>query len=218
MNQEMEHSLWFGIGVLGNATSLLLYAAPVLTFSRVIRKRSTEEFSCVPYIIALLNCLIYTWYGLPIVSKEWENFPVVTINGLGVVLEFTFILIYILFTSNKNKADETGRDLGGGSIGVQCDCRCLHVHAPRPPSSKDVRREHRAGSIRGNVRLASCSNEASDNDKECRIHAILPVPILIPGQFPVDGLWTFGPRSHPGVAKPGRKPAGAAAAPAVLQV
>ncbi|KAI4324987.1 hypothetical protein MLD38_030424 [Melastoma candidum] len=107
MNQEMEHSLWFGIGVLGNATSLLLYAAPVLTFSRVIRKRSTEEFSCVPYIIALLNCLIYTWYGLPIVSKEWENFPVVTINGLGVVLEFTFILIYILFTSNKNKAESS---------------------------------------------------------------------------------------------------------------
>ncbi|KAI4324988.1 hypothetical protein MLD38_030425 [Melastoma candidum] len=104
-------------------SSLLAKAPLSFPHSRVIRKRSTEEFSCVPYIIVLLNCLIYTWYGLSIISKEWENFPVVTINGLGVVLEFTFIPIYILFTSNKNKTDETGCGLGGGSIGVQCDRR-----------------------------------------------------------------------------------------------
>ncbi|KAL9374803.1 hypothetical protein Peur_031682 [Populus x canadensis] len=40
---------------MGNATSLLLFSAPM-----VIRKKSTEEFSCVPYTIALLNCLLYT--------------------------------------------------------------------------------------------------------------------------------------------------------------
>lgn len=75
-----------------------------LTFKRVIKKKSTEEFSCVPYIIALSNCLLYTWYGLPIVSVKWENFPVVTINGLGVLLEISFIIIYIRFASVWNKA------------------------------------------------------------------------------------------------------------------
>ncbi|KAF3432868.1 hypothetical protein FNV43_RR23970 [Rhamnella rubrinervis] len=88
---------------MGNAACLLLYAAPILTFTRVVKKKSTEDFSCVPYIIALFNCLVYTWYGLPIVSYRWENFPIVTINGLGIVLELSFILIYFWFSPAKQK-------------------------------------------------------------------------------------------------------------------
>ena len=84
--------------------SLNVFYFPRLTFYRVIRKKSTEEFSCVPYVIALLNCLLYTWYGLPVVSYKWENFPVVTINGLGILFEFSFILIYFWFTSTRGKA------------------------------------------------------------------------------------------------------------------
>lgn len=91
------------VGVIGNGASLLLYAVPILTFWRVMKKKSTEEFSCVPYIVALMNCLLYTWYGLPIVSKGWENFPVVTINGLGILLELLFIFIYFWFASSKEK-------------------------------------------------------------------------------------------------------------------
>ncbi|XP_010915676.1 bidirectional sugar transporter SWEET3b isoform X1 [Elaeis guineensis] len=91
------------VGIMGNAASLLLYAAPILTFQRVIRKRSTEEFSCIPYIIALLNCFLYTWYGLPVVSHGWENFPVVTINGLGILLETSFIFIYGWFAMPEQK-------------------------------------------------------------------------------------------------------------------
>ncbi|XP_073031935.1 bidirectional sugar transporter SWEET3b isoform X1 [Primulina eburnea] len=99
----MDQKLRLPVGILGNAASMLLYAAPILTFSRVIRKKSTEEFSCTPYIIALLNCLLYTWYGLPVVSYKWENFPVVTINGLGIFLEFSFIMIYLYFASANRK-------------------------------------------------------------------------------------------------------------------
>ncbi|RLM92618.1 bidirectional sugar transporter SWEET3b-like [Panicum miliaceum] len=82
------------VGILGNAASMLLYAAPILTFRRVIKKGNVEEFSCVPYILALFNCFLYTWYGLPVVSSGWENMTVSTINGLGILLEITFISIY----------------------------------------------------------------------------------------------------------------------------
>ncbi|GMY07404.1 bidirectional sugar transporter SWEET3 [Fagus crenata] len=99
----MGDRLHLAVGVMGNATSLLLYAAPILTFARVIKKKSTEEFSCVPYIIALFNCLLYTWYGLPVVSSKWENFPVVTINGVGILLEFSFIIIYFCFATAREK-------------------------------------------------------------------------------------------------------------------
>ncbi|XVF53440.1 hypothetical protein PTKIN_Ptkin05aG0099600 [Pterospermum kingtungense] len=99
----MGDRLRLAVGAMGNASSLLLYAAPILTFSKVIRKRSTEEFSCVPYIVALSNCLLYTWYGLPVVSYRWENFPVITINGLGIILELSFIFIYLWFAPIRGK-------------------------------------------------------------------------------------------------------------------
>ncbi|KAK3163276.1 hypothetical protein QOZ80_1AG0001550 [Eleusine coracana subsp. coracana] len=91
------------VGILGNAASMLLYAAPLLTFRRVVKKGNVEEFSCVPYILALFNCLLYTWYGLPVVSSGWENLPVSTINGLGILLEITFISIYIWFAPREKK-------------------------------------------------------------------------------------------------------------------
>ncbi|BAF16840.1 Os05g0214300 [Oryza sativa Japonica Group] len=37
-----------------------------LTFKRVIKKASVEEFSCIPYILALFSCLTYSWYGFPV--------------------------------------------------------------------------------------------------------------------------------------------------------
>lgn len=103
----MGDRLRLATGVMGNAACLLLYSTPILTMSRIIRKKSTEEFSCVPYITALVNCLLYTWYGLPLVSCGWENFPVVTVNGLGILLEFSFIFIYFWFASPTRKMKVT---------------------------------------------------------------------------------------------------------------
>ncbi|XP_054799848.1 bidirectional sugar transporter SWEET3-like [Prosopis cineraria] len=99
----MAQSFRMAVAVLGNAASVSLYAAPTVTFKRVIRKKSTEEFSCLPYIIGLLNCLLFTWYGLPVVSYKWENFPLVTVNGVGIVLELSYVLIYFWYASAKGK-------------------------------------------------------------------------------------------------------------------
>ncbi|KAF7830673.1 bidirectional sugar transporter SWEET3 [Senna tora] len=99
----MADSLRMAVAVLGNAASVSLYAAPTVTFKRVIRKKSTEEFSCLPYVIGLLNCLLYTWYGLPVVSYKWENFPLVTVNGVGIALELSYVIIYFWYASPKGK-------------------------------------------------------------------------------------------------------------------
>ncbi|WVY90430.1 hypothetical protein V8G54_035944 [Vigna mungo] len=100
----MALTLLMVVAVLGNVASMSLYAAPTVTFKRVIRKKSTEEFSCIPYIIALMNSLLYTWYGLPVVSNKWENFPLVTVNGVGVLFELSYVLIYFWYSSPKGKA------------------------------------------------------------------------------------------------------------------
>ncbi|PPS14064.1 hypothetical protein GOBAR_AA06527 [Gossypium barbadense] len=111
----MGDRLRLAVGIMGNASSLLLYAAPILTFTRVIRKRSTEEFSCIPYIVALSNCLLYTWYGLPVVSYKWENFPIKagTITTMVMVI-FTVTAIISAFVFH----DHHHRKVFVGTIGL----------------------------------------------------------------------------------------------------
>lgn len=84
----------------------LLFLFFSLTFKKVLQKKNIEGFSCIPYIMAMFNCLLYTWYGLPVVSRGWENFPLITINGLGIFLELSFVSIYLRFASIKQKASE----------------------------------------------------------------------------------------------------------------
>uniref|UniRef100_A0A0D9WDW3 Bidirectional sugar transporter SWEET n=1 Tax=Leersia perrieri TaxID=77586 RepID=A0A0D9WDW3_9ORYZ len=82
---------------------MLLYAAPILTFKRIIKKASIEEYSCIPYILALFSCLTYSWYGFPVVSYGWENLTVCSISSLGVLFESTFISIYVWFAPRGKK-------------------------------------------------------------------------------------------------------------------
>eukprot|EP01018_Ginkgo_biloba_P028104 Gb_02874 [translate_table: standard] len=93
----MAYYVRFAVGILGNISSLLRYAVPIITFRRVIKNKSTEEFSAVPYVVTLLNCLLYTWYGLPLISHGSDNILVVTVNGIGVVLCCFFLCIYLIF-------------------------------------------------------------------------------------------------------------------------
>ncbi|KAJ8752986.1 hypothetical protein K2173_008721 [Erythroxylum novogranatense] len=91
------------VGILGNVTAIFLFGAPIITFTRVIRNKSTEEFSCIPYLISLLACVSYTWYSTPVISYGWENAPLFSIDGIGGLLELSFIIIYLRFAPVKEK-------------------------------------------------------------------------------------------------------------------
>ncbi|CAI8598457.1 unnamed protein product [Vicia faba] len=60
-----------------------------------------RQFSDIPYVMTLLNCLLSTWYGLPFVSPH--NILVSIINGTGAVIEIIYVLIFILFAPKKEK-------------------------------------------------------------------------------------------------------------------
>ncbi|KAJ1703307.1 hypothetical protein LUZ63_003086 [Rhynchospora breviuscula] len=89
----------FIFGILGNATALFLFLSPIVTFQRIIRKRSTEDFSGVPYNMTMLNCLLSAWYGLPFISPN--NLLVSTINGTGAVIEAIYVMIFLIFAPPK---------------------------------------------------------------------------------------------------------------------
>ncbi|RLN24840.1 bidirectional sugar transporter SWEET1a [Panicum miliaceum] len=95
----MEHIARFFFGVSGNVIALFLFLSPVVTFWRIIKKRSTEDFSGVPYNMTLLNCLLSAWYGLPFVSPN--NILVTTINGTGSLIEAIYVVIFLIFAERR---------------------------------------------------------------------------------------------------------------------
>ena len=65
--------------------------------------RSTESFSGFPYAIALYNCLLYTWYGSPLISDGWDNIVFIVVNAIGIFLECYLVCIYLTFAPPKAK-------------------------------------------------------------------------------------------------------------------
>ncbi|XP_015903098.3 bidirectional sugar transporter SWEET1 [Ziziphus jujuba] len=98
--------LHFFFGVCGNAAALFLFLSPTITFKRIVKNRSTEQFSGIPYVMTLLNCLLSAWYGLPFVSPN--NILVSTINGTGAAIEFIYVMIFIIFAPKREKAKILG--------------------------------------------------------------------------------------------------------------
>ncbi|GAV68683.1 LOW QUALITY PROTEIN: MtN3_slv domain-containing protein, partial [Cephalotus follicularis] len=70
------------------------------TFDEIWKKGSVEQCSPIPYLATLINCMIWTLFGLLLVHPN--NTLVSTINGTGIAIELVIILIFI-YSSNKNR-------------------------------------------------------------------------------------------------------------------
>ncbi|RZC45850.1 hypothetical protein C5167_038797 [Papaver somniferum] len=96
------HSLFSdAAGVTGNLFAFVLFVSPIPTFSRIVRNRSTEQFSGLPYIYTLLNCLICLWYGLPHVSPG--IILVATVNSVGAVFQLVYVILFIVYADKGKK-------------------------------------------------------------------------------------------------------------------
>ncbi|KAE8677787.1 Bidirectional sugar transporter SWEET2b [Hibiscus syriacus] len=93
-------------GIAGNIFAFGLFISPLPTFKRIIRNQSTENFSGLPYIYALLNCLICTWYGTPLIS--YDNVLVMSVNSIGAVFQMTYIIIFIVHADREKKIKMIG--------------------------------------------------------------------------------------------------------------
>eukprot|EP00250_Pteridium_aquilinum_P012006 c20449_g1_i1 orf=305-1168(+) len=93
------------LGILGNITAMGLFLAPTPTFVRIFKMKSTKEFSGLPYVCTLFNCLIWVLYGLPIVKPH--SLLIITINVFGVAMELFFISLYVAFAIKQSKIKMT---------------------------------------------------------------------------------------------------------------
>ncbi|TVU21175.1 hypothetical protein EJB05_30799 [Eragrostis curvula] len=106
-------STLFIIGVIGNIISVLVFISPIKTFWRIVRKGSTEEFEPAPYVLTLLNALLWLYYG---VTKP-DGFLVATVNGFGAIMETFYVVLFLVYAADHTKRVKTAKLAAGLDIG-----------------------------------------------------------------------------------------------------
>ncbi|KAF6991414.1 hypothetical protein CFC21_008500 [Triticum aestivum] len=94
------------VGIVGNVISFGLFLSPVPTFWRIIKAKDVEEFKPDPYLATLLNCMLWVFYGLPIVHPN--SILVVTINGIGLVIESAYLIIFFIYATRNTRLKMLG--------------------------------------------------------------------------------------------------------------
>ncbi|KAL5544225.1 hypothetical protein UlMin_008009 [Ulmus minor] len=84
------------VGIIGNVISFGLFVSPIPTFVKIWKAKSVQEFKADPYIATVLNCAMWSFYGLPFVHPD--SLLVVTINGAGLVIELIYVAIFFAFS------------------------------------------------------------------------------------------------------------------------
>ncbi|XP_056168334.1 bidirectional sugar transporter N3-like [Syzygium oleosum] len=87
------HLLTVAFGILGNVVSFVVFLAPLLTFYRIYRKKSTEGFQSLPYLVALFSCMLWLYYAF----LKGNSTLLITINTFGSVIETVYIAMYIAY-------------------------------------------------------------------------------------------------------------------------
>ncbi|XP_042470352.1 bidirectional sugar transporter SWEET14-like [Zingiber officinale] len=96
---SLHHPWAFTFGILGNIISFLVYLAPLPTFYRVYRKKSTEGFQSVPYVVALFSAMLWIFYAL----LKTNAYLLITINSFGCVIETIYVLLYLFYATKDTK-------------------------------------------------------------------------------------------------------------------
>ncbi|XP_022737359.1 bidirectional sugar transporter N3-like [Durio zibethinus] len=91
------HPLIIVSGILGNILSFMVYLAPLPTSVRVYRKKSTEGFQSIPYVVALVSTVLWIYYA----TLKPNAYLLMTINSIGCVVETIYIIFFIIYAPKK---------------------------------------------------------------------------------------------------------------------
>ncbi|XP_022728058.1 bidirectional sugar transporter SWEET14-like [Durio zibethinus] len=93
-----DHCFSVAFGLLGNIFSFLVYLAPLPTFYRIFKKKSTEGFQSIPYSVALFSCMLLLYYAF---LKKHDAVMLITINSIGCCIESIYLCFYMVYATKS---------------------------------------------------------------------------------------------------------------------
>ncbi|XP_047178313.1 bidirectional sugar transporter N3-like [Vigna umbellata] len=123
-----HHTLAFAFGMLGNVISFLVFLAPVPTFYRIYKKKSTESFQSLPYLVALFSSMLWLYYAW----LKKNAVLLITINSFGCVIEIIYIVLYITYATRdaRNLTIKLFSAMNMGSFALILIVTNFVVHGP----------------------------------------------------------------------------------------
>ncbi|XP_027364011.1 bidirectional sugar transporter SWEET10-like isoform X2 [Abrus precatorius] len=78
----------------------MVFLAPLPTFYQIYKKKSSEGYQALPYIVALFSSMLWIYYAL--VKKE-SSLLLITINSFGCVIETIYLATFLFYAPNKTR-------------------------------------------------------------------------------------------------------------------
>ncbi|CAN1242239.1 Bidirectional sugar transporter SWEET10 [Linum perenne] len=122
----VHFSLVFLFGLLGNAISCFVCLAPMPTFYQIWKKKTSEGYQSIPYVIGLFSAMLWLFYAM--FAKD--AMLLITINVFTFIMQTFYITIYLLY-SNKSDRMTTIKLLSFFNVigfGVICTVSLAFTH------------------------------------------------------------------------------------------
>ncbi|KAI7732192.1 hypothetical protein M8C21_033205 [Ambrosia artemisiifolia] len=100
MTGTLAH-LTLAFGLLGNIVSFMVFLAPIPTFYKVYKKKSTEGFQSAPYVVGLFSAMLWIYYAF----LKTNVLLLITINSVGCFIETLYICFFLFYAPKKARME-----------------------------------------------------------------------------------------------------------------
>lgn len=101
MTPESFAHLTLAFGLIGNVVSFMVFLSPLPTFYKVYKKKSTEGFQSVPYVVGLFSAMLWIYYAL----LKANALLLITINSVGCFIETLYICFFLFYAPKKARIE-----------------------------------------------------------------------------------------------------------------